>query len=147
MESQPLAAMQIGEKVSFSKTVGETDVYMFAGITGDFAPNHVNGEYMRKTAYGKRMAHGVLSIGFASTAATMMVDKIRSSGLGAVSYGYDRIRFVRPIYLGDTVTVEYTIAEIDHENAKTTAKIEVFNQNNELCTVGQHILKFIKIDN
>lgn len=131
--------LEVGNQVSFSKTVGETDVYMFAGITGDLSPNHVNDEYMSKTPYGKRIAHGVLSIGFASTTSTLMQQK---TNMPAVSYGYDRIRFIKPIFIGDTINVTYTIAEIDNEALKTKANIEVTNQHGELCTVGQHILKF-----
>ena len=56
--------VQVGDQVSFSKTVGETDVYLFAGITGDFAGNHVNEEYMKRSHYGGRIAHGVLLVGF-----------------------------------------------------------------------------------
>ena len=97
------------------KTVSESDVYLFAGITGDFAPNHVDEEYMRGTPYGRRIAHGALLVGFMSTASTMMVE--RHGGLAQdetpVSLGYDRIRFIAPVFLGDTVTVTYTIAEVD----------------------------------
>lgn len=132
--------LEIGDSVSFSKTVGESDVYLFAGITGDLSPNHVNEEIMGQTPYGKRIAHGVLSIGFASTTSTLMIEKAKAS---AVSAGYDRIRFVKPIFIGDTVTVTYTIAEIDKENMKTRADIEVTNQHGELCTIAQHILKFL----
>jgi 3-hydroxybutyryl-CoA dehydratase len=131
--------LNIGDQVSFSKTIGETDVYLFAGITGDFSPNHVNEEYMKATSYGKRIAHGVLSIGFISTASTLMYEK---TGITAVSYGYDGIRFIKPIFINDTITVRYTIAEKDEENAKTISKVEVVNQNGELCTVAKHILKF-----
>ncbi|MEK9675610.1 MAG: MaoC/PaaZ C-terminal domain-containing protein [Chloroflexota bacterium] len=54
----------VGDKVSVSKTVGEYDVYGFAGITGDFAPNHVNEEYMRESGYSARIAHGALLVGY-----------------------------------------------------------------------------------
>jgi 3-hydroxybutyryl-CoA dehydratase len=131
--------LEIGESVSFSKTIGESDVYLFAGITGDLSGNHVNEEYMSNTPYKHRIAHGVLSIGFASTASTLMVEKTK---MISVSYGYDKIRFIKPIYIGDTITVSYTIAEIDEENLKTISSIEIVNQKGELCTVGKHILKF-----
>lgn len=142
-ESKPatrVIGLEIGDSVSFSKTVGESDVYLFAGITGDFSPNHVNEELMKRTPYKKRIAHGVLSIGFASTTSTLMIEKAKAT---AVSAGYDRIRFIKPIFIGDTATVTYTIAEIDQENLKTKANIEVTNQHGELCTIAQHILKFI----
>ncbi|MCM3713495.1 MaoC/PaaZ C-terminal domain-containing protein [Halalkalibacter oceani] len=132
--------IKVGDSVQFSKTIGETDVYLFAGITGDLSPNHVNEQYMSKTAYKKRIAHGVLSVGFASTTSTLMVEK---TGLPAVSYGYDRIRFIQPIFIGDTITVSYTITEVDEGGQKTKASIEVRNQDDELCTVATHILKFI----
>ena len=132
--------LEIGDSVSFAKTVGESDVYLFAGITGDFSPNHVNKEIMEGTPYKERIAHGVLSIGFASTTSTLMIER---SGAKAVSLGYDRIRFIGPIFIGDTVTVTYTISEIDEENLRTRADIEVANQRGEVCTVAQHILKFL----
>jgi 3-hydroxybutyryl-CoA dehydratase len=132
--------LEIGDSVSFSKTVGESDVYLFAGITGDFSPNHINKEVMAGTPYKERIAHGVLSVGFASTTSTLMIEK---SGGKAVSLGYDRIRFIGPIFVGDTVTVTYTISEIDQENLRTRADIEITNQRGEVCTVAQHILKFL----
>ncbi len=132
--------LEIGDSVSFAKTVGESDVYLFAGITGDFSPNHVNKEVMAATPYKERIAHGVLSVGYASTTSTLMIEK---AGATAVSVGYDRIRFVKPIFIGDTVTVTYTISEVDEESMKTRAEIEVTNQHGELCTVAQHILKFL----
>src|SRR5215210_980319 len=130
--------LEVGDSVTFSKTVGESDVYLYAGITGDFSPNHINKEIMGGTPYKERIAHGVLSIGFASTTSTLMIEK---SGAKAVSLGYDRIRIVGPIFIGDTVT--YSIAEIDEENLRTRADIEVANQRGEVCTVAQHILKFL----
>jgi 3-hydroxybutyryl-CoA dehydratase len=132
--------LEVGDSVSFSKTVGESDVYLFAGITGDLSPNHVNEEAMKRTPYKKRIAHGVLSIGFASTASTLMIEKAQAT---AVSAGYDRIRFIKPIFVGDTITVTYTISEIDQEQLRTRADIEVTKQSGELCTVGQHLMKFL----
>jgi 3-hydroxybutyryl-CoA dehydratase len=132
--------LEVGDTVSFSKTVGESDVYLFAGITGDFSPNHVNQEVMSKTPYRERIAHGVLSLGFASTTSTMMIERTKMT---AVSYGYDRVRFIRPMLVGDTITATYTIAEIDEDALKTYADIEVVNQRGQLCTAARHILKFI----
>ena len=61
----------------------------------------------------------------------------------AVSAGYDKIRFIKPIFIGDMITVSYAISEIDQERLRTHADIEVTNQYCELCTVGRHILKVI----
>ena len=132
--------LEVGDSVSFSKTVGESDVYLFAGITGDFSPNHINEEIMSKTPFKHRVAHGVLSLGFASTTSTMMIER---TGMTAVSYGYDRVRFIN-FFFNDTATTEiYTIAEIDEETLKTYADIQIVNQRGELCTVARNILKFI----
>ena len=104
-----------GDSVSFAKTVGESDVYLFAGITGDFAVNHVNEQYMARSKYGRRIAHGALLIGYASTCSTLMIEKCNGTAGDetAVSLGYDKVRFLGPVYIGDTVTLTYTITEVD----------------------------------
>ena len=135
--------VEIGAKVSFSKTVSESDVYMFAGITGEFSPNHVNKAYMEKSSYGRLMAHGALMVGFMSTVSTMAIAHTREADETPVSLGYDRIRFLKPVFLGDTITVEYEFTEIDVERKRSTADIRITNQDGELTTVGQHILKWV----
>jgi acyl dehydratase len=135
--------VEIGHSVSFTKTVSESDVYGFAGITGDFSPNHVNKSYMEKTGYGKLMAHGALIVGFMSTASTMAISQTRQSDEVPVSLGYDRIRFLKPVFFGDTITVSYEITAIDPERRRATGDIKVTNQDDELVCVGQHILKWV----
>jgi len=137
--------VQAGDEVRFSKTVGESDVYMFAGITGDFAGNHVNEEFMKKSSYGRRIAHGALMVGFMSTASTMMIDKSSRPDMDetAVSLGYDRIRFIAPVYLEDTVTVTYRIQEVEADRRRSRSDITVTNQDGETVAVGQHILKWV----
>jgi 3-hydroxybutyryl-CoA dehydratase len=138
--------VSVGDQVSFSKTVGESDVYGFAGITGDFSGNHVDEEFMKRSVYGRRIAHGVLLVGYMSTCSTMMIE--RSSGTASgetpVSLGYDRIRFLGAVFIGDTVTVTYRIAEIDPGRRRSRSEIEVRNQHGELVAVAQHILKWTK---
>jgi len=135
--------VQVGETVTFSKTVSESDVYLFAGITGDLSPNHVNKAYMEKSSYGRLIAHGSLLVGFMSTASTMAIAGSRESDETPVSVGYDRLRFLKPVFLGDTVTVHYEIATIDPAARRSTADIKVTNQDGELVAVGQHILKWV----
>ncbi len=138
--------VSIGDHVRFAKTVGETDVYLFAGITGDFSGNHVDEEYMKRSSYGRRIAHGALLIGFMSTTSTMMIAKSVEKGITEtpVSLGYDRIRFLAPVFIGDTVTVTYTISEVDPPRGRSRAKIEVTNQRGELVAVGEHHLKWVR---
>lgn len=137
--------VKIGDEVRFSKTVGESDVYLFAGITGDLSSNHVNEQVMATSSYGRRIAHGALLVGFMSTSSTMMIDAC--SGLSGnetpVSLGYDRIRFVAPVFIGDTVTVIYRIAAVDPERRRSTSEISVINQSGETVAVGSHILKWV----
>src|SRR6266545_1973211 len=74
-------ALTIGRRVSFSKTVSESDVYLFAGITGDLSPNHVDEEYMRTTRYGRRIAHGALAVGLMSNASTRVLEGLSGTCL------------------------------------------------------------------
>lgn len=135
--------VEIGSKVTFTKTVSESDVYMFAGITGDFSPNHVNKVYMEKSSYGKLMVHGALMVGFMSTASTMAIAHVRDAAETPVSLGYDRIRFIKPVFIGDTITVTYEFISIDNKSKRSVADIKISNQDGELTTVGQHILKWV----
>jgi len=135
----------VGDRSAFSKTVGETDVYLFAGITGDLSPNHVNKSYMERSKYKRLQAHGALLVGFMSTASTLAIAKCREDADETpVSLGYDRIRFLAPVFFGDTLTVEYTIAAIDTARRRSNADIAVKNQDGTLVAVGTHILKWVK---
>jgi acyl dehydratase len=134
-----------GQEVSFSKTVGEADVYMFAGITGDLSSNHVNEQVMSRSKYKHRIAHGALMIGFMSTASTKMIDVHAgpSQSETPVSLGYDKIRFLGPIFIGDTVTINYKIKRIDAGKRRSHSEITVINQDGALVGVGEHILKWV----
>ncbi len=134
-------ALTIGRKVAVTKTIGESDVYLFAGITGDFSPNHVDEEFMRSTRYGRRIAHGALLVGYMSRASTEIC-----AGLGGtiVSYGFDRIRFPAAAGIGDTVTVAYEIVERDEADLKTFARVTCTNQRGEVVAAATHILKVLR---
>jgi 3-hydroxybutyryl-CoA dehydratase len=134
-------ALAIGRAVTVRKTVGETDVYLFAGISGDFAPNHVDEEFMKATRYGRRIAHGALLVGYMSQASTKMCAGLPGT---IVSYGYDRIRFPAPVFIGDTVTVTYEIAERDVAARKAFSRVTCTNQRGEVVAVATHILKVVE---
>ena len=135
-----------GDQVVFSKTVGESDVYLFAGITGDLAPNHVNEEFMKGSSYGRRIAHGALIVGYMSTASTRMIERSRREGIGAtpVSLGYDRVRFTAPVFFNDTVTVTYTVATADPAKQEARSDIKVTNQDGATVAVATHIIRWVK---
>ncbi len=136
----------VGCRVTFSKTVGESDIYLFAGITGDLSPNHVDREFMKRTAYGRRIAHGSLLIGYMSTASTMILQKYPndSPDKTPVSLGYDHVRFLKPVFINDTITVNYEIEAMEPEKDRSLSNIEITNQRGELVAVAKHILKWVK---
>ena len=138
-----LAALPVGKRVSVRKTVGETDVYLFAGVSGDFAPLHVDEDYMRSTPYGRRIAHGALMIAYMSRASSAMAADLPELPGTIVSYGYDRIRFPKPVFIGDTVTVTYQIAEHDPASGKILSRVTCTNQRNEVVAAATHILKIV----
>jgi 3-hydroxybutyryl-CoA dehydratase len=134
-----VAEPTVGTEFTFTKTVGEADVYAFAGISGDFSPNHVDAEYMSKTRYGQRIAHGVLTIAFMSTCSSKLIESLGNPP--TVSYGYDRVRFVKPVFIGDTLTARYRVAEVLEDGQRSHAEVTVTNQHGDLVTVATHILK------
>ncbi len=137
--------LDVGDAVTFTKTVAESDGYLFAGITGDLSPNHVDAEFMKRTRYGRRVVHGELLVGFMSRTSTMIIEQSAASpDETPVSLGYDRIRFLKPVFIGDTITVRYTIESIDTDRRRSLANIEITNQEGTLVTVGKHILKWVK---
>ena len=140
--------VKVGDSVTFAKTVGETDIYLFAGITGDFSVNHVNEQYMAGSKYGRRIAHGALLIGFMSTCSTMIIAQCEGTAgdQTPVSLGYDRVRFLGPVFIGDTVTLTYTVAEIDPVKRQSLADIRAVNQRGELVGVARHILRWVRDD-
>ena len=148
MARSGLDSVNVGDTYRFAKTVGETDVVLFAGITGDFSDTHINDQYMKeRTNLGGRIAHGALLVGYMSTVSTISIAHvIHQEGLTdfPVSAGYDKLRFLKPVRLGDTVTVTYTVSSVDKERGRSIAKIEAFDQNGELKAVAEHIMRWSK---
>jgi acyl dehydratase len=83
-------------------------------------------------------------VGFMSTASTRLIEESLKKGIDStpVSLGYDGVRFLKPVFFNDTVTVSYVISEVDADRRRTLANIEIKNQNGELVAVGKHILKW-----
>jgi acyl dehydratase len=141
MATPAFDALALGKTVTVRKTVSETDVYLFAGITGDFARNHVDEEFMRGTRYGRRIAHGALAVGLMSQASTKILDGLPGT---IVSYGYDRVRFPAPLFIGDTITVTYEIVERDPAALKTFARVTCTTQTGAVVAAATHILKVVE---
>lgn len=134
-----------GETAEFSKTLTESDLAMFSAISGDFDPIHVDEEYARTSPFGRRIAHGILSMALLSTTSAMITRRALERGNPgvAVSMGYDKIRFLKPVFVGDTLTAKYAIESLDGETRRSLSKVEVVNQHQELCVVGQHVMKWL----
>ncbi len=137
--------LKVGETAEFSKTITETDLAMFSAITGDFDPIHVNEDYAAKSPFGKRIAHGGLVLGLLSSCASMMSKRSAERGAKAVlvSLGYDKIRFLFPVFICDTLTARYTVEEIDPAAARSRSKVQVVKSSGELCLAGIHIMKWV----
>ena len=125
-----ICEMKVGDTASVSKTISESDVYLFAGITGDHNPAHVNEESASRTMFGKRIAHGILSAGFISAVLAMKLP-----GPGTIYLGQE-LKFTKPVRFGDTVTATATVSEIIAE--KNIVKLETIctNQNGDVVIKG-----------
>lgn len=104
--SIPIEDIKVGMKVSYSQTITDADIKAYAGVSGDHNPVHVSQEYAEQSRYGKRLAHGMISIGFFSALFGM-----RLPGPGCV-YVAQSIKFKRPVYIDDTVTAIAEVTEV-----------------------------------
>lgn len=131
--------IEIGEvRETYGRTITETDFVVHAGHTGDFFPHHMDAEFMARSEFGGRIAHGtmVFAIGIGLTATE--INPL------AFSYGYDRLRFVRPVMIGDTIRTRVTAARKEDDpkrpnSGKLFEKVEVLNQRDEVVLACEHI--------
>ncbi|EMY76752.1 MaoC-like protein [Leptospira weilii serovar Ranarum str. ICFT] len=123
--------IEIGDKASFAKTITETDIYLFAGISGDFNPLHVDEEYAKTTIFGTRIAHGGLA---ASLLAPVLGMKL--PGLGTVALE-TVTKFRKPVYPGDTVTCTVEVKNKVERMRMVEMKILWTNQKGETIGKGE----------
>lgn len=137
--------LDVGETAEYTRTIRGEDIAAFAAISGDDDPVHTDPEFAARTAFGRCIAHGAHVMGLLSTTASMMSRRSVARGAAGtpVSAGYDRIRFTRPVFAGDTLTARYRIEEVDHAKGRSRAALEVVNQDGETCLVGTHILAWV----
>lgn len=121
------------------RTITETDIVIHAGQTGDFYPHHVDADWCKSQPSGQRIAHGTLifSVAIGMTAAAI--------NPRAMSYGYDRLRFIRPVFIGDTIHTVVSVKEKRDDARRSThgivvEKCEVLNQNGEIVLACEHLL-------
>lgn len=123
--------IKIGDHASVTKTVSETDVYLFAGITGDLNPAHTNEVAASKTMFKTRIAHGMLGAGFISAVLGMYLP-----GPGTIYMGQE-LKFTKPVHIGDTVTATATVEEIILEKNRVILDTTVVNQDGEVVIKGK----------
>lgn len=123
---------------SFGRTITEADIVMHAGQTGDFFPHHMDAEWCATQDFKQRIAHGtlILSVGIGMTATTI--------NPRSMSYGYDRVRFIRPVFIADTITVTAKITEKrTHPKRKThgivVEAVTITNQRGETVLACEHL--------
>jgi 3-hydroxybutyryl-CoA dehydratase len=107
MIGKTIDELAVGDSAQFSKTVTETDIYLFAGITGDSNPAHIDEEYSKKTYFGTRIAHGLLSAGFISAVLGNQLP-----GPGSI-YLRQELKFLGTVKIGDTITARVEVTGID----------------------------------
>ena len=130
---------EINEKrITYGRTVTETDIVVHAGQSGDFFPHHMDEEWCKTQPFKKRIAHGTLIFTIAIGLTADLINEV------SMTYGYDRLRFIKPVFIGDTIKVNVTIRDKkDHKKpglGLVTELIETFNQNEELVMVCEHLL-------
>lgn len=141
-----LPPFQVGSTVRISRTISESDVYLFAGLTGDLGPNHIDAEFSSRTAYGQRVVHGAYLLGLASAASTLFLTTFDKGDYRGASYGYDKLRFIKPVFIGDTITMTYTTTAIEPETLKSYASVVGTNQRDQTCFAATHICKGLPVD-
>jgi 3-hydroxybutyryl-CoA dehydratase len=137
----------IGAETSLVRTVSGFDVQHFARLTGDFSAVHIDEEMMRKSRYGRVIVHGALLVGLISAASTKLVDTCAtmSADETAVLLGFDRIRFVAPVFVNQTIRIHVTIVEVDEDARRATAQVSVTEEGSgEIVAVATNILKWVK---
>ena len=122
--------LEVGMSAEQSKTITETDVNLYAGITGDFNPMHINEEYAKTTRFGGRIAHGGLAEGLIAPVIGM---KLPGPGTIALERS---VRFKAPVKIGDTITAKATVAEKITEKNIVVFKCEWTNQRGEIVMEG-----------
>ena len=121
--------MQVGDSASFTKTMTETDVILWVGLTGDFNPIHIDKEYAKSTRFGNVLVPGVLVLGLVSNVMTQVT-------FGHV-FANQSIKFLKPVYIGDTITATGTIIEKLDEKNMVKVETKCVNQDGALVMIGE----------
>lgn len=134
MIGKTLKELNVGDSAEFGKTISETDIYLYAGITGDFNPAHINEEYAKNTFFKTRIAHGMLTAGFISA---ILANQL--PGPGTIYLG-QTLSFLAPVRIGDTITGRVEVIEIDTEKKRVKLKTTCVNQEGKQVLDGEALV-------
>ncbi len=125
--------IQVGQRATFGKTITEADVFAFAGVTGDFNPIHVNAEFAKSSMFGKRVAHGMLTASLVNQTLTNL------GGLGTIHLS-ESVKFLAPVFIGDTVMVVSEVVGKDAAKNRMTVKSTLTNQEGKTVLEGEALI-------
>lgn len=131
MAGKTIEQIKLGDAAEFSKTVTESDVYLYAGITGDLNPAHLNEAYAKNTFFKTRIAHGMLTAGFISNILGMQLP-----GPGTI-YMRQSLSFLAPVRFGDTITARAEVVEVIAEKNRVRLKTTCTNQEGTVVLDGE----------
>ena len=134
MKGKTIHELKVGDSASFAKTVTDADVKMFAGITGDFNPVHINKEFAKETMFKDRIAHGML---VGSLFSTILGTQL--PGEGAIYVGQE-LKFTKPVYIEDTITATVTVSEVIVEKNRVVLETIATNQSGDVVVKGSATL-------
>ncbi|PKF80346.1 dehydratase [Vibrio sp. vnigr-6D03] len=126
-------------RLTLGRTITETDFVVHAGHTGDFFPHHMDEEFCKQQPWGKRIAHGTMTFAIGIGLTATEINPL------AFTYGYERLRFPNPVYIGDTIKSRITISKkVDDPKregfGQVTETVEVLNQDGKTVLYCEHIL-------
>lgn len=130
MRGLTIKELKIGDIASVEKTISETDVYLYAGITGDLNPAHINEQYAKESFFKTRIAHGMLTAGLISAVLGMKLP-----GCGTI-YLAQELKFTAPVLIGDTIKAQVEVVEIIEEKNRVKVRTTCTNQQSKVVLDG-----------
>jgi len=134
MIGKTISEIKVGDAAEFTKTISEADVYLYAGVTGDLNPAHVNEDYAKKTFFKTRIAHGMLTAGFISA-----ILGTQLPGPGTI-YIRQELSFMAPVFFGDTITARAEVVEVNTEKNRLRIKTTCRNQEGIIVLDGEALV-------
>lgn len=135
MRSLTMEQLSVGDAAESSKTITETDIALFAAVTGDFNPVHMDAVFAASTPFGARVAHGPITLSLSAGILGM-----RLPGVGTVAVT-NHIDYLKPVYIGDTITTHVEVAQLDPERNRATMSLRWTNQDGDVVAEGEAVVK------